>query len=201
MSTGIDIQFVRENYQRLTDDELIRVATQDAAGLTTEAQEVVKEEIERRNLDTNIIKGVAAQNKNYTVQEIDTYCDIVQKLNCPVCQSSSQKLNATLTGEVVSFIFFTQYKKKIKVACPNCLDKASNSALTKTATLGWWGIPWGVIRTPQAIALNLKSKRTNHLQGHNNYLRSFTLSVIGELETYKDNKEKLQQILVRQNGL
>ncbi|NJO25751.1 MAG: hypothetical protein HC867_08300, partial [Bacteroidia bacterium] len=63
MNTGIDIQFVREHYQRLTDDEFIRIATQDAAGLTPEAQEVVKEEIERRKLDKNIISGVQAQNK------------------------------------------------------------------------------------------------------------------------------------------
>jgi hypothetical protein len=38
MSDGIDIQFVRENYQRMSDDELVRVATQDAAGLTPESQ-------------------------------------------------------------------------------------------------------------------------------------------------------------------
>jgi hypothetical protein len=45
MSTGIDIQFVRENYQRMTDAELIQSATTDAVGLTPEALEVVKEEI------------------------------------------------------------------------------------------------------------------------------------------------------------
>src|ERR671927_98540 len=100
MSSGIDIQFVRENYQRLSDQELIRVATQDAVGLTPEAQEVIKEEIERRKLDTNIVKGVQAQNKSYTIQEIDNYCDIVRKLNCPSCGTSSTRLNGTMTSEV-----------------------------------------------------------------------------------------------------
>ncbi|MEP6466697.1 MAG: hypothetical protein ABJB05_10350 [Parafilimonas sp.] len=195
MSNGIDIEFVRQNYQKMTNEELVRIATQDAAGLTAKAQEIVKEEIQRRNLDTNIIQGVAAQNKTYTVQEVDTYCDIIQKLNCPVCQSSLQKLNATLTGEVVSYIFLTQYKKKIKVACPDCLDKASNAALTKTATLGWWGIPWGIFRTVQYIRLNIKSKKTNHLDTPNNFLRSFVLSKIGQVETYKNNKEKLQELI------
>ena len=57
MSSEIDIQFVRDNYQRMKDEELIRVATQDAAGLTPEAQEIIKEEIEKRKLDTNIIKS------------------------------------------------------------------------------------------------------------------------------------------------
>ena len=200
MSTGIDISYVRETYQRMTDEELIRIATQDAYGLTPEAMEIVKAEIQKRGLDQNIAKGVEAQNKTYTIEEVDSYCDIVSNLGCPSCGNTTEPLNATMTGEVMSFIFFTTYNKKLKVGCPHCLDKANNNALTKTALLGWWGFPWGVIRTPQAIALNLKSKRTNHLQDHNDYLRSFTLSVIGELETYKGNTEKLEQIVARQNG-
>jgi hypothetical protein len=106
-----------------------------------------------------------------------------------------------MTGEVLSIIFFTRYEKKIKIGCPHCLDKANNKALKKSALLGWWGIPWGIIHTVQAIALNLISKRTNHLPNHNEDLRSFTLSVVGELEAYKGNKEKLQQVLERQNRL
>ena len=201
MSTGIDIKFVQERYQRMSDDELVRIATQDAYGLTAEAMEVVKAEIQKRGLDENIAKGVEAQNKTYTIEEIDAYCDIVSKLCCPICGNSTERLNATMTSEVMSFLFFTTYNKKIKVGCPNCLDKANNNALAKTAILGWWGIPWGIIRTPQAIALNLKSKQTNHLQDHNDYLRSFALGKIGELEVYKNDKEKLQQIVVRQNCL
>jgi len=201
MSTGIDIKFVQEKYQRMSDDELIRIATQDAYGLTPEAMDVVKAEIQKRGFNENINKGLEAQNKEYTIEEINAYCDLVRNLSCPICGSSTERLNATLTGEVMSFVLFTNYNKKIKVGCPSCLDKANNNALKKTAILGWWGFPWGIIRTPQAIALNLKSMRTNHLHEHNDYLRSFALSALGELETYKDNKEKLIQVLKRQNSL
>lgn len=201
MSTGIDLKFVQERYQRMSDDELVRIATQDAHGLTPEAQEVVKGEIRRRGLNEQIANGVGAQNKTYTIAEIDAYCDIVSKLSCPSCGNLTRRLNGTVTSEVMSFIFFTTYKKKLKVGCPYCLDKANNNALTKTALLGWWGFPWGIIRTPQAIALNLKGKRTNHLQEHTNYLRSFVLGMIGELETYKDSVEKLQQVVARQSNL
>ena len=201
MSTGIDIQFVQEKYGRMSDGELVQIATQDAYGLTPEAIEVVKAEIQKRGLNENISKGADAQNKDYTMEEINAYCNIVSRLSCPSCGNTTSRLNATLTSEVMSFIFFTTYNKKLKVGCSHCLDKANNNALTKTAILGWWGIPWGIIRTPQAITLNIKSKRTNHSPDHNNYLRGFTLSVIGELETYKNNKEKLQQVLVRQNSL
>src|SRR5437867_2874948 len=85
MSTGIDIKFVQERYQRMSDDELIRIVTQDAYGLTPEAMEVVKAEIQKRGLDENIAKGVEAQNKTYTIEEIDAYCDIVSNLGCPSC--------------------------------------------------------------------------------------------------------------------
>lgn len=195
MSTGIDIEFVRQTYQKMTDEELVRVATQDAAGLTPEAQEVVKEEVHRRNLDLNIIRGVEAQNRNYTIEDVDKYCEMIQKLNCPTCKDPYHNLNGTMTGEVVSYIFLTQYRKKIKIGCPGCLDKANNTALIKTTTLGWWGIPWGIIRTIQSIALNLKSKRTNHIDTPNKFLRSFVLSKVGQLETYKGDKEKIQALI------
>jgi predicted nucleic-acid-binding Zn-ribbon protein len=201
MSTGIDIELGQETYQRMTDDELIRIATQDAHGLTPEALEVVKAEIRKRGLNENITKGLDAQNKTITIGEIDSYCKVISELSCPICGNSSEKLNATITGEVMSFIFLTTYKKKIKVGCPDCLDKANNNALAKNAFLGWWGIPWGIIRTIQYISLNLKSKRTNRSNDPNDYLRSFALNKIGELETYKNDKNKLQQILIRQNSL
>ena len=195
MSEGIDIEFVRETYQKMTDDELVRVATQDAAGLTSEAQEVVKEEIIKRRLDTNIVKGVKAQNKEYTLAEIDRYCEMVRDLECPYCGSSEQRLNGTLTSRVMSFIVITSYKKELTVACPDCLDKENNRALTVSVALGWWGIPWGIIRTIGAIGHNIKSKKTNRIEGANDYLRRFVFAKVGQIETYKANKEKLQKII------
>ncbi len=195
MSDGIDIEFVRETYRKMTDDELVRVATRDASGLTEAAEEVVKEEIRRRGLDTNIIKGVEAQNTEYNFLDIDRYCEIVRDLDCPYCGSSEQRLNGTLTSQVMSFIVFTSYKKELTVACPDCLDKENNKALTVSLVLGWWGIPWGIIRTIGAIRHNIKSKKTNRIEGVNDYLRGFVFAKVGQVETYRNNKEKLQEII------
>lgn len=201
MSTGMDISFVRERYRNMPDEELIWIATQNAGGLTQEAKEIVKAEIHKRGLNEAIYKGVEAQNKEYSIEEIDAYCDAVSILNCPCCGTSSERLNATMTAEAVSFILFTSFNRKIIVACPHCLNKANNNALIKTIVLGWWAIPWGIVRTIQAILLNLKSKRTNRSFQHNDYLRTFTLNNVGELEAYRDNKEKLQEIIVWKNQL
>jgi len=191
----MDLDFIRASYQKMSDDELIRIATTDASGLTAQAQEIIQEEVANRKLDNNILQGIEAQNKSYTIEEIDKYCNIVQNLSCPICKTNSEKLNATMTSEVVSVIFFSTKNKKIKVGCSSCLDKANNSALTKSVLFGWWGIPWGIFWTIKAINDNLKSKKTNHLDTPNDYLRGFTFSKIGQLETYKDNKTKLQQII------
>jgi hypothetical protein len=195
MSNGIDVEFVRENYRKMTDDELVRVATQDAAGLTPQAQEVVKTEINKRGLDANIIEGVKAQNKGYSIAEIDGYCEMVRDLDCPMCGASDIRLNGTLTSEVMSFIVFTHSVKKIKIACPDCLDKANDRSLAVSAALGWWGIPWGIIRTIGAIGQNIKSKKTTRLDEANDYLRSFILAKVGQVETYKADKDKLQEII------
>lgn len=96
---------------------------------------------------------------------------------------------------MTSFIIFTQHKKQTKFSCPNCLDKAHKKALTKTILLGWWGIPWGIIRTVQAIRINLNCKKTNHSEVANDYLRNFILSKIGQFETYKGNTEKLEELI------
>jgi len=196
MSPGIDINFVREVYQRMSDSELTRVLTQDATGLTPEVLEIVKGEIQRRNLDPNISKGIAAQQKKHTLEEIDVYCNLIQNLPCPTTGSTSTKLNATQTAEVISFILFTNYKKKIIIGSPDALDKANNIALAKTLLLGWWGIPWGIIRTIQAILININNKRTNRLNEPNDFLRAFVVSKIGEIETYKDNRQKLTDIIL-----
>jgi hypothetical protein len=195
MSQGIDLTFIRETYRKMSDAELERVATQDAAGLTPEAREIVQEEIQRRNLNTDILNGVEAQNKPYTLEEIDAYCELLRDLDCPVCGASDVKLNGTLTSEVISVILFTHREKKVKVACPDCLDKANSAAIAKTAVLGWWGIPWGIVRTVQALAANMRSKQTNHIEGPNQYLRNFVLSKIGQVETYKQDKSKLQEVI------
>lgn len=201
MNTGIDIELVRERYQRMSDTELVRMATHDAFGLTPEAMEVVKAEIRKRNpqMAEEIIQGVEAQNREYTIEEIAAYCDIICSLPCPNCGSTDEPLNATLTAEVMSFIFFTHYKKHLKVGCPTCLDRFNNAALAKTAIMGWWGIPWGIIKTLQALDRNWKSKQTNHVEDHNEHLCDFVLSQIDAIETYKEDESKLGEILLQQN--
>jgi hypothetical protein len=77
------------------------------------------------------------------------------------------------------------------IACPDCLDRANNAALGKTIALGWWGFPWGIIRSVQAIAVNVKHKRHNRAESANELLQHFVTSNIGDINPYKKNPERL----------
>jgi len=104
-------------------------------------------------------------------------------------------LNATRVESVISMIILTQRESRIVVACPDELDKANMNATTKTALLGWWGIPWGPIRSIQAFIRNGRAQKSNRVEAPNDYLRRFVLAKIGQIEAYKNDPEKLKEII------
>lgn len=191
----MDIKDIEKNYERMSDNEIVRIATTDAYGLRPEVFEIIKNEIKKRNLNPDILKGAFAQNIEYTIEEIDTYSQLLRDLPCPICENNNDKLNGTISHTVKSFIFFTSSETKPTIACPDCLDKRNNHAILSTALLGWWGIPWGIYKTPIYIYRNFKAKKQNRVDNSNDTLLSYTLENIGEIETYKDNKEKLKAII------
>ncbi len=196
MSTGIDIQLVKAQYAQMSDNELVNFVTQDAGGLTPEALEAAKAELRKRQLHhSGLSEALEAQNKTYTVSEVNQYCMPIRNLDCPGCNSNATPLNATLTAEVMSFVLFTSYKKQVKVGCPTCLDKANSEALLKSIALGWWGFPFGIIRTIEAIVLNIRNKKRNHAELATEQLVNFVTANIGLVTAHKDDKKALQQII------
>ena len=186
---------LRKNYEKFDDNKLVRIATEEAAGLRPEAVELLKHIITERGLSEGITKGIDAQLREVDDQTLSEYAELLRSLPCPVCRSTEEKLNATMTGSVVSFIIMTNYEKELKIACPNCLDKANNKAIIKSALFGWWGFPWGIIRTPQALLLNNKMKRQNRLSEPNDLFNAFVLGRIGRLEANRNNPAELQEII------
>lgn len=111
MSNGLDIEQVREYYERLDNNELMRIALHDAAGLTLEAQEIVKQEIEKRKLGSAAIEAIRVQNKQHSPEEIDSYCTLARRLNCPDCGSDATPLNGALTSSTISMLVVTIQNK------------------------------------------------------------------------------------------
>lgn len=191
----LDIDNIAEYYKRMSNEELIRVSTQDARGLRPEVFEIIEKEIKKRNLNPDLLKGALAQNKEYSIEELEKYSSKLRDLACPICGQIGQQLNGTVAHSIRSFLIVTTVRTEPFIACPQCLDKKNNIALITSALLGWWGIPWGILRTPTYLYRNIKAKSHNHMDSPNETLLSFTLSNIGEIETYGDDKSKMNKLI------
>ena len=191
----MDIEDIRRHYEKMSDSQFILILTTNAHGIRPEVFEIIEKEIEKRNLNPNLLEGVLAQNKQYSLEEIESYSRLIRELACPICGAENSKLNGTFLHTVKSFILFTSSLEEVIIACPDCLDKKNNNAMISTVFLGWWSIPWGFLKTPLYIYRNYKEKKENRLKESNNALTAFVLEHIGEIEAYKDDKEQLQYII------
>ncbi|MET0463926.1 MAG: hypothetical protein ABW007_12270 [Chitinophagaceae bacterium] len=191
----IDLELVRHTYEKMTDAELAEFAVKDAVGLTPSAFEILKQEIRRRGLDTWLFDSVEAQSRSYSPQEIDSFCEVIRGLPCPVTGKSDQRLNATLTVEVKSFFILTQITQKIVIASPRALTQANDVAISNSLLLGLWGFPWGPIRTIQAVIVNSRNKKNAKKEEPSEHLRSYVSANIGQILMMKGDKDKLYQLL------
>lgn len=80
----MDVELVRDTYARMSDAELLQLLQYNAAGLTEEALEIVKEEVTRRRLHPKIMHTIALQNMDYSGCE-EEHSRSIQSLPCPVC--------------------------------------------------------------------------------------------------------------------
>ncbi|MCP4653911.1 MAG: hypothetical protein GY856_00690, partial [bacterium] len=56
----------------------------------------------------------------------------------------------------MSFIIFTRHAEYDAILCRRCATSQGLKELAKSALLGWWGIPWGLL-TLKAIWINIRS--------------------------------------------
>jgi hypothetical protein len=190
-----DIEKIKATYKNLPDDKLIQLAMTEATSLRPEALDALKAEIRYRGLDEAILRGTDAQFIEAGSTEFETYVDLIRSQPCPVCGSSTQPLNAVIIGTVKSFILLTQYKKKLMIACPTCLQQANQKGTTTTALLGWWGLPWGIIRTTQTLIKNMKTAKQIADPAASDTLISFVKTNIGVIEGNRKNNQPMQNIL------
>lgn len=81
------------------------------------------------------------------------------------------------------------------IACPTCLQQANQKGTSTTALLGWWGLPWGIIRSAQALAGNMRANKKIRTNGPSDTLISFIKTNIGVIEGVRKNRQSLQLML------
>ncbi len=197
---GIDLEKIKENYANFDDYKLEHLAKTEAGNLEPEVIAILMAEIKKRGLDSNIEKGIDAQTKELTESEVIELKDKITNLKCPVCGQKGKPLVGSIIRSVMSFIVLTNYKKTPIISCQECADKKRKSALTSTIILGWWGIPWGFIRTPQTI-INYFIDKNRAQEISENILIGFAIENIGEIKTNWDNEDELVEFIDHRNRL
>ncbi len=197
---GLDLERIKENYANFEDYKLEHLAKNEAGSLEPEVIPILMAEIKKRGLDSNLEKGIEAQTQELTESEVTELKEKVAGLRCPVCGQNSKPLIGTIIRSVKSFLILTNYKKSPIITCQDCADSKRKNALISTIILGWWGIPWGFIRTPQTI-INYFLDNGNREAISESILTGFVIENIGEIKTNWNKENELVEFLDHQNSL
>ncbi|APU97909.1 hypothetical protein BV902_17515 [Sphingobacterium sp. B29] len=191
----MELREIEKNYERMSDNRLIEVITTNAQGIQPEVVSIIENEIKKRNLDPDLLNSLIAQNEQHSIEDIYHYAELLRNCPCPICNNTRDKLNGTIYHSIKSIIVMSITETRWVIACPDCLDKQNRKAIVSCSLLGWWGIPWGILKTPVYIYRNLKVKGENRISDPNGPLLSFTADNIGQIKAFENNPEKLKNVI------
>jgi hypothetical protein len=114
---------------------------------------------------------------------------------CPICGKQQGYLNAFNILSIRSYILVTNVTTSIVIACPGCISKSAKAQLVRNLLFGWWGIPWGPIRTVHSIFVN---SRAIHAENHPGPTEEFVDSIkpyAGAIQARIDHIKDMNEIL------
>ncbi len=187
---AIDLEQIKQNYSEFDDYKIEHLAKNEAAGVEPDVIPILINEINKRGLDPDLIKGIEAQTKELTESELDELKSKIANLTCPDCGQKNGQLVGSIIRTVKSFIVLTSYKKVPVITCKSCADKKRKNAMISTALLGWWGIPFGLFRTPIALIATLTDKNKSE-EISEDIITGFAIENIGEIRTNWEKEEEL----------
>lgn len=194
----MDLNKIKEFYETLEDEKIEQLALTEVGGLEPAVVPILLAEIKKRSLSPSLVAAVEAQTKELTDSERKAFKFKIVNLPCPECGSNDSELEGSLIRSVMSFILLTTYKKEHVISCVNCKKRLKQSALTKTALLGWWGIPWGIFRTPHALVLTMIESSKEELISKQ-VLDAFIDNNTGLIKASWDSTHELRGILKAHN--
>ncbi|MDD5184174.1 MAG: hypothetical protein PHS84_02825 [Paludibacter sp.] len=196
---AIDLDQIRKNYESFEDYKIEHLAKNEAGSLRPEVVPILKEEIRKRGLDSNLIIGIESQTKELTEAELNELKSKIAKLACPECGQHHTPLTGIIIREVKSIVVITQYKKTPVILCPTCAQKKRKDAMISTALLGWWGIPSGIFQTLHALISSLTDNKKRDIIS-DSILTQFAIINIGEIRTNWDKENELVDFVRHKNN-
>lgn len=80
---------------------------------------------------------------------------------CPKC-SGPGPVDVRRAYRVWSALLFTRWTTLTEVSCRRCAIRQQALSTMSSATLGWWGVPWGLVMTPIQVVRNLVALARPH---------------------------------------
>jgi len=78
-----------------------------------------------------------------------------RKVACPRCKRQDGTLDVYEHHRVHSMILMTLWSTRRSLCCRRCGRRDQFMSVLYSATLGWWGFPWGLLMTPVQIIRNI----------------------------------------------
>ena len=191
----LDLDRIRAHYEEMPNEKLVEIAIHEVKDLRKEVIEVLRFELRKRGLLDKYDSGIKVQAKELSAKEIAKYADTIRHSICPVCEEEDQLLNATITKSSVCYFFWTTHTQKLRIACPECLDRFNSNAYTKSIFFTFWAFPHGWFHAISAFRFNKKMQKQNHLNEPNETLLEFIKENAGVLELVLDKKDGLSNLL------
>lgn len=190
----IDLNKVKAYYERMDETKLKQIALLEIRSLEPDVVLIVIDEIKKRELDSILLDAIEVQVNGLPVAEIESLISKIKKLDCPDCGESNLGLVGGMIRKVRSYILFTQYEERAKIGCSKCINSEREVELIRNIILGWFGIPMGLIRTPQSIFKHFSENKKRE-QVSNSILENFFNQNIGVVFINKEDDEKLLDLI------
>jgi hypothetical protein len=194
----IDLEQIKKYYASVHDVKIEFIAKFESDQLSSDVIKILKSEIIKRNMDLDLLEMVDIKTTEISEKQLNELFSIIKNLKCPNCSERNSLLQGVIVRRVVSFLILTSFKQEPFISCQICSDKKINNSLIITSLFGWWGFPWGIIKTPYYIFKILRDKR-NTASISNEILHHFINKNIAEIVLNQKNEAVLNDLLIRLN--
>ncbi len=148
------LEEIRSNYKTLPDSKIEKIALFESKGLRKDVIQVLRDELNERNLDPKLLNWVNAETNSFKPEEALILKRKLSNLTCIKCLEKTEKLYGYEINKMVSFLIFSKETNQQKILCQTCGNKARFNALFTTFLFGWWSTH-GILTTPYIIIKDL----------------------------------------------
>ena len=190
----MDLDLIKQNYERLPDFKIVEMANYEANQLPPEVLQILINQIRVRNLPSKLLDSIQITTKKLSNEELNGYIEIIRNLPDPTTGEKTKKLNATIISKTISYFFFSQKTNTLFIGTPESIIKKLDEATLQTALLGWWGIK-AIFHAISSLRHNSKMSKINYDTNPTEALIQFVLQNIGFIEMNKKDTKKLIEFL------